>query len=51
MRNKLFRRDESVYAEASIFDAWLSNADERDRFSKSLRKNSTCGQQNHLYLL
>lgn len=34
MRNKLFRRDESVYAEASIFDAWLSNADERDRFSK-----------------
>ncbi|MBP7506300.1 MAG: class I SAM-dependent methyltransferase [Prolixibacteraceae bacterium] len=34
MRAKLFRRDESVYKEASIFDAWLKNADERDRFSK-----------------
>ena len=34
MKKKLCRSDESVYTEASIFDAWLKNTDQRDRFSK-----------------
>ncbi len=33
MRFKSFKKDVSVYEEASIFDAWLTNTNERDRFS------------------